>query len=507
MTTSVLTPEEMGRADRLTIESGIPGIDLMERAGAAVARAAASLAQLDGRVLVLCGPGNNGGDGFVAARLLAADGYSVDVVLLKEPKGLKGDAALAFEAMDLPFEVLTDGDRAAESLYTKAAACDVIIDALFGAGLDRPLTGLAASVVEAVNRSGVPVVAVDLPSGVNGATGEIQGGAIKARATVTFFLKKPGHLLYPGCGLCGPVTVADIGIKEGVLDQIAPAAFYNGPDLWLKHWPVPGPEGHKYARGHAVILGGPVAATGAARLSAAAALRAGSGLVTLASPPDALMVYACHLTAVMLKKLRGADAVSELLSDPRLNAVLIGPGYGVGPDTRATVEAILISRRATVLDADALTSFSEIPNNLFKYIQNNEKEVVLTPHDGEFARLFPDLMELDKLARARRAAERSGAVVILKGADTVIAAPDGRAAINGNAPPWLATAGSGDVLAGIVLALLAQGVPGFEAACQAVWLHGEAGRGVGPGLIAEDLAPALKHPIRALVDKSCHIGA
>jgi len=488
---ALLTPEEMAEADRLTIESGIAGIELMERAGEAVANAAAVLAEPGSSILVLCGPGNNGGDGFIAARCLAASGYSVSVKLLKAPDGLQGDALEAFQRMNLPYSIAVEEARVASDLVAALDEADLVIDALFGAGLDRDLTGAAAELVATVNRSGKPVLAVDLPSGVEGAGGTVRGEAIRACATKTFFREKPGHLLYPGKAHCGPVEVADIGIKPDILDRIAPATFNNGPDLWKAAWPSPDPSGHKYMRGHAIVFGGPVAATGAARLAAGAALRAGAGLVTLASPPDALMVNACHLTAVMLKKVAGPDGIRSLLTDPRLNAVLIGPGYGVGERARASVEAILDAGRATVLDADALTSYSTDPQALFMKLEGRAAPVVVTPHEGEFARLFPDIAG-DRLARGRKAAARAGAVVILKGPDTVVAAPDGRAAINGNAPPFLATAGSGDVLAGIVLALLAQGVPAFEAACQAVWLHGEAGREAGPGLTAEDLAPALK---------------
>ncbi|POF30219.1 NAD(P)H-hydrate dehydratase [Roseibium marinum] len=497
----LLTPEEMGQADRLTISGGVPGIELMERAGQAVARAAAKMVPAAARISILCGPGNNGGDGFIAARCLTAAGHTVQIHLLKASETLNGDALEAFVRMGLPHTVVPDGDGIAVSLAGELERADLIIDALFGAGLDRPLAGPGLALVKAVNRSGRRVLAVDLPSGVNGATGADPGAAVRADATVTFFRRKPGHLLNPGRTLCGSVTVADIGIKAGVLEKIGPSVFHNIPELWLGDWPRPDPLGHKYTRGHAVVFGGPMSATGAARLSAGAALRAGAGLVTLASPPDAMMVNACHLTAVMLKKVPGAEAMEELLADRRFNTVLIGPGYGVGEETRAAVAAILKQKRATVLDADALTSFPNHAQELFTLIGDNPAPVLLTPHDGEFARLFPDI-EGDKLVRARRAAERSGAVVVLKGPDTVIAAPDGRAAINDNAPPFLATAGSGDVLAGISAGLLAQGVPGFEAACQAVWLHGEAGREAGPGLIAEDLAPALKAAIRALVDKT-----
>jgi len=497
----LLTPEEMAEADRLTIAAGVPGIVLMERAGQAVARAVAKLVEPGGAVLVLCGPGNNGGDGFIAARCLAAAGYRVEARLLNAVDALKGDALEAFERMSMEAAQILEGDRIAGDLVEALARADAIVDALLGAGLDRPLQGAAADLVSAINQGGKPVLAVDLPSGVRGADGAVQGVAIRARATVTFFREKPGHLLFPGRGLCGDVTVADIGIRPAVLDQIAPVTFINSPDLWLGTWPRPDPVGHKYSRGHAVVFGGPVTATGAARLSAGAALRAGAGLVTLASPSDAVLVNACHLTAVMLKKLAGVEAIQGLFADSRLNAVLIGPGYGVGDTTRLAVAGILKAGRATVLDADALTSFSECPDTLFEAIRDNSEPVILTPHDGEFTRLFPEL-DGGKLERARAAAAKSAAIIVLKGADTVIAAPDGRAAINGNAPPWLATAGSGDVLAGIAAGLLAQGVPGFEAACQAVWLHGEAGREAGPGLIAEDLAPALKPAICALVEKT-----
>ena len=494
----LLTPEEMARADKLTIEGGVPGIDLMNKAGAAVADRVRALVPDGGKVLVLCGPGNNGGDGFVAARLLGSSGYQVNVWLLKDPSGLKGDAQLAYQAMQLPFHLIEiDEEDEIAALLVKCSA-DVAIDALFGAGLDRPLTGRARALVHALNASGIPVVAVDLPSGVNGGTGKVLDTAVKAAATVTFFRKKPGHLLYPGRGLCGPVTVGDIGISPAVLEPIGARAFDNGPALWLNQWPVPVEEGHKYGRGHAVVFSGPMSATGAARLSARAALRAGAGLVTLAAPPDAMMVNASHLTAVMLRKCDGAEGIAGLLEDKRLNAVVIGPGYGLGGRTRDSVAAVLKEGRAVVLDADALTSFEDDPDALFNLIRAASGPVILTPHEGEFARLFGDMRGGDKLTRARRAAENSGAVVVLKGPDTVIAAPDGLAAINSNAPPFLATAGSGDVLAGIAGGLLAQGMNGFEAAAMAVWLHGEAGREAGPGLIAEDLEGALRPVIARL---------
>ncbi len=494
----VLTSGEMAEADRLTIAGGTPGIELMREAGRAVAEAAADLAE-DGPILIVAGPGNNGGDGFVAATLLAAQGREVRLILVGERDALKGDAALA--ARDWPGATMP-GDAA-----TVAAAGDasLIIDALFGAGLDRPVAGVPLAVIEAINGSGVPVLAVDLPSGVNGTTGAAMGAAVRATETVTFFRRKPGHLLLPGRLHCGRVRVADIGIKAKVLDRIQPKAFENDPDLWASHFPVPGAGGHKYSRGHAVVVSGGLAATGAARLSARGALRGGAGLVTVASPREALPVNAAALTAVMV---RGVDTGSEflgMLADARLNACVIGPGAGVGERTRGMVLAALSGRRGVVLDADALTSFADDPLLLFDAVGKAGGGVVLTPHAGEFNRIFKSLYEYNKpnskLELAREAVRMSGCVVVLKGPDTVVASPDGRAAIAANAPPWLATAGSGDVLAGIIGAMLAQGVAGFEAATIAVWMHGEAGAEAGPGLIAEDLPEVLPAVFRWLYDQ------
>ncbi len=486
----LLDPTEMGRADRLTIEAGTPGIRLMEAAGRAVADAVGHRHTVGTRVLVLCGPGNNGGDGFVAARILRERGYVVRLALLGSRDGLVGDARLAAERWSGAIETMQGIERA-------LADAKVVVDALYGAGLSRPLDGEARAVVEAVGAARRPVIAVDLPSGIDGATGRVMGAAITAELSVTFFRMKPGHLLLPGRLHCGKVLVADIGIRPWVLDRIAPRLRRDAPELWRDHLKAPGLGDHKYSRGHAVVVSGPMTRTGAARLAAEAALRAGAGLVTLASPPDALVVNACHLTAVMLARMEGAAGLAEILADARRNVVVLGPAAGVGEATRALVAAALAGSAAVVLDADALASIAGDPATTFAGLAARAAPVVLTPHEGEFARLYPDLAAngadaaLAKPERAARAAARSGAVVILKGADTVIAAPDGRAAIADNAPADLATAGSGDVLAGIVGGLLARGLPGYEAACAAVWMHGEAGRRAGPGLIAEDLAGRL----------------
>jgi hydroxyethylthiazole kinase-like uncharacterized protein yjeF len=478
----LLTTEEMYRADALAIERGTPGIVLMENAGRAVARDVLERYPPT-PVAVLCGPGNNGGDGFVIARLLRREGWPVRLGLLGDPARLKGDAAAMAARWTGPVE------PASPALLQ---GCGLIVDALFGAGLDRPLAGAAAETVEAVNAACVPVVAVDVPSGVEGSTGRVAGPAVRAVRTVTFFRKKPAHLLVPSKFLCGETVVAQIGIPADVLETIRPMQWENGAALWRGTFPLPRPEGHKYTRGHAVVVSGPLANGGAARLAARAALRVGAGLVTVACPPDAVAAHAAQLNAVMLAPF--AD-FADVLADRRRNAVLVGPGNGVGAHTRAAALAALRADRACVLDADALTVFGEAPEALFDAVAG---PCVLTPHDGEFARLFPDLAGSDKLDRARRAAARAGAVVLLKGPDTVVAAPDGRAAINGGAPPTLATAGSGDVLAGLILGLLAQGMPPFEAACAGAWLHGRAAALFGPGLIAEDIAETLPAALREL---------
>jgi hydroxyethylthiazole kinase-like uncharacterized protein yjeF len=481
----VLTNSEMAEADRLAIAGGVAGIDLMERAGKAVADCAALRHPPGSRIAVVAGTGNNGGDGFVAARHLAERGYDVRVMLVGDADRLRGDVKLAAQRWTGRTE---PPDR--------LDAADAIIDALFGAGLDRPVEGQARAVIDAMNARRAPVYAVDLPSGINGTGGEVMGAAVNARATVTFFRLKPAHLLLPGRFHCGDIHLADIGIPASVLERIAPRSFRNAPALWEKSFPIPQFADHKYTRGHAVIGSGGLSSTGAARLAARGALRAGAGLVTIASPREALAVNAAASLAVMVRPVDDAQELSDFLSDRRRNVVVLGPGGGVGSAMQDMVRAALQGDRAVVLDADALTSFAGEPQALMQALNDRRGATVLTPHDGEFARLFRH--SGSKLERARRAAADANSFVLIKGADTVVAAPDGRAAIADNAPPWLATAGSGDVLAGFVAGLLAQGMPAFEAATAAVWLHGEAGQEAGPGLISEDLPEVLPRVYRRL---------
>jgi hydroxyethylthiazole kinase-like uncharacterized protein yjeF len=492
----LLSPKQMAEADRLTIEAGISGRGLMEAAGAAVADRAASVVGSEARILVVCGPGNNGGDGFVAARLLAERGFRVGTILIGDRDKLRGDAAWAAAGWQ---------GNVSAGAPEEVRDADLIIDAIYGAGLTRPVDGPAARVIEAMNVSGIPIIAVDLPSGVHGGTGCVTGVAVQAKETVTFFRRKPGHVLLPGRLHCGPVRLAQIGVEEAVLNRIRPNCFLNEPALWLGLLPIPKVQQHKYIRGHTVVVSGPTF-TGAARLAARGALRTGSGLVTIASPPAAVLVHSAASTAVMVRSCEGPAGLSQMLDDPRLNTIVIGPGGGVGAVMRDGVEVALRSEAAVVLDADALTSFAETPESLAAMTRGRAAPAVITPHEGEFSRLFKLMPEVlqngSKLERARAAASALGCIVLLKGPDTVVAAPDGRASIAENAPPWLATAGAGDVLAGMIAGLLAQSMPAFEAASAAVWMHGEAADAFGPGLISEDLPEMLPAVLRGLWHQS-----
>ncbi len=481
----LLTPDDMAAVDSAAAASGIDSYGLMEKAGQAVAAAALRYFPQALRYVVLCGPGNNGGDGYVAARALLEAGAGVQLFYLGDPQRLRGDAARALADCPVPGAPVAD--------YMPLAG-DLVIDAVFGAGLSRSVPEDIAAVIARVAAADVPVIAVDLPSGLDGRSGQVLGAAFQATRTVTFMTRKPGHLLLPGRDLCGDLEVFDIGIPGRIVRAHADRLIAeNTPAQWLAKIPSAGTDTHKYKRGHLVVFSGGPNATGAARMSAMAGLKAGAGLVTIASPRDALAVNAGLLTAIMLHAVEDETALREWLADERLSTFVLGPGFGAGEKARQF--CLALADRHLVLDADGITSFRDQPQGLFDAFAEGPTRLVLTPHEGEFARLFPDIAADEassKIDKARAAAARAHAAIIYKGADSVIAAPDGRALINANAPPWLATAGSGDVLAGIVGSLMAQGAPAFEAAAAGVWLHGVAGQHAGKGLTAEDLVEAVK---------------
>ena len=484
----LLTCAQMAAADSAAVGRGTPPSDLMEAAGGAVASA---VMDRFGRqpLVVLCGPGNNGGDGFVAARRLQAAGWPVRLALLGTFDGLKGDAARAARMWTPPVETLSS---------SLLEGSPLVVDALFGAGLSRPIEGLAGQLLAQITSLGLPVVAVDVPSGLHGDTGEVLGQSVKAVLTVTFFRAKPGHYSLAGRRLCGEILVADIGIPTVVLDEIRPILWKNGPALWTSLLRRNEIADHKYRRGHLTILGG-ANATGAARLAALAARRTGAGLVTIAAPRTAVPIYQSAEPGNLVAESNGDDDFERLLADERRNVILIGPGSGRNERTRRAVLSTLGLRRPVVLDADALTVFMERPETLFAAIAG---PVLMTPHAGEFRHVFPDLAGIpSKVERTREAAKRSGATVLLKGPDTVVAGPDARAVINVHAPAALATAGSGDVLSGIVAGLMAQGVAPLAAGAAGAWIHGECGYRFGqPGLIAEDLIDCLPQALGAAMN-------
>jgi ADP-dependent NAD(P)H-hydrate dehydratase / NAD(P)H-hydrate epimerase len=485
VTYELLSVAQMNEADRLTTASAAPGTLLMQRAGEAVAR------EITRRftprtVTVLCGPGNNGGDGFVAASSLAHSKWPVRVALLGNRHTLRGDAQHFAQRWTGAIEPLTPG---------VIDGAELLVDALFGSGLSRPLDTQVLDTLALATRRKIPLIAVDVPSGVMGDSGESLGAAASI-CTVTFGRKKPGHLLLPGRELCGEVVLADIGIPQSVLESLPINTWENDPALWLEKLPRRHASLNKYSRGHALLYGG-YPMTGAARMAARAAARIGAGLTTIAVPEVAFAIYAAALTSIMVQPLKQADDLERLLSDRRYTAFSIGPGAGVNATTRAGALAMLRTGTPVLLDADAISAFAQDADVLFQAIRG---ACIMTPHDGEFARIFE--ASGDKLTRARRAARRSGAIIVLKGADTVIAAPDGRALINSNAPTTLATAGSGDVLGGIILGLLAQGMEAFAAAASGVWIHGAAAAEFGEGLLAEDLPDLLPAVLRRLASLS-----
>lgn len=472
--TELLTPAEMARADQAALAAGIATETLMEAAGRAVARAIRARFR-PGRTLVLAGPGNNGGDGYVAARYLEQAGWPVSVAALAPPN--PGSAAAAASARWRgPMVPFTEAE---------AARAGLVVDALFGAGVTRPL---APEVTKVLRAAAAPIVAVDVASGLDGATGQMLGYAPQAALTVSFFRMKPGHLLLPGRALCGETVLADIGLPEAVLEDIAPRCWRNHPALWSL--PSLDLSAHKYTRGHLTILAG-AAMPGAARLAALAARRLGAGLVTLHAET---LELAAMLRAAAPGQLVSDATLDALLSDARRKVWVAGPGLLPHEATRVAIRSIIDSGKTLVADAGALTAAADHPELL-------RGAAVITPHAGEFTRLF-GAPGVDRLGAARAAAARLGTVVVLKGPDSIIAAPDGRVIINDNAPPSLASAGTGDILAGAIAALLAQGMAPFEAAAAGVWLHGAGAANAPAGLIAEDLPALLAEARQALAGEN-----
>ena len=484
----LLTPEEMGNADHLAATlNREDSFKLMERAGQAIADIVLNDYRQCRTIAVLCGPGNNGGDGYMAAHILKSHGFEPTIFALGTPRaGSDAEKAAAlWGAKHLAFDN-----------FSSPQDFDVVIDALYGAGLDRPLEQSLQEKLKRLNESGIPVIAVDLPSGVFGQNGAIKGESVKASKTVTFFRLKPGHACYPGRLQCGEIRLADIGIPEKVLETIKPTRFINFPSLWLKNWPELDYDTHKYRRGHAVVFSGHQSSTGAARLAAHAAARSGAGLVTIVSPEDALLVHEMHLTSIMLKEMGSDTEILDFLENRKVRSVILGPAFGSLERALSIIKVVLLKSKifTLVLDADALTAMAGKGEEIFALIKQSPVNVILTPHEGEFQRVFPSVAHMEDLSRIEKAAKAatvSGSVVVYKGADTIIASPDGRLAVNVNGTPFLATAGAGDVLSGIIGGLSAQKMLPFEAACAGAFLHARCAEHFGHGMIAEDIVSAI----------------
>ncbi|MBI1215403.1 MAG: NAD(P)H-hydrate dehydratase [Alphaproteobacteria bacterium] len=481
----VLTAAQMKKADLETIAGGVAAQELIGNAGSGMARVIQDNYPLS-RTLVLCGPGNNGADGFIAAARLKAAGWPVRVACLVKTNALKGDAAASAKKWDGEVEALNSN--------LKVHDTELVVDAIFGTGFDRALDPEIVTLLDKIRARKIPVVAADIPSGLNATTGQVAAGTLKADMTVAFCRKKIAHVLLPGRQVCGRLQLTAVGIPDEVVAAQGSTVFENHPALWLRDFPLPKAESHKFSRGHALVYGGDIR-TGAACLAAAAAQRAGAGMVSILSRPAGLDVYRSYRASIMTESFEDIEEFRAALRDERRTALLIGPGAGLEDSLKETVEAALSFNKFTVLDADVFTAFKDDAKSLFAKLSPDRN--VLTPHEGEFTRIFGE-MSGNKLERAQKAAKTANAVVLLKGADTVIAAPDGTAVVNTNAPATLATAGSGDVLAGIITGLAAQGMPVFMATCAAAWLHAEAARNFGLGLVAEDLVNQLPNALNHL---------
>lgn len=486
----ILSVDQMREAERNACSNGISSFDLIASAGVCAFEVVRELYKKDERILVACGSGNTGGKGLIAAQLLNSAGYDISVALLGQPEFMTGDARQALDKLDLPLTSLSD---------TNPAAFTLIVDALLGMGINRPVSGELAQWINQANSCNASIVSIEIPTGISGDSGSVMGTSIKAKYTVTYFRKKIGHILYPGKHHCGNIHVCQIGIEPFVLDTFQPNLFENTQELWSSALPEIGWHSHKYTRGHTVVVAGHSTSTGAARLAARSALRSGAGLVTLACPTSSAHVVAAHVTAEMIRIINSPTEFENMLADNRISAVVLGPGMGVGANTREMVKTALSSNAAIVLDADALTSFEHYLADLIDAISGAKNDVILTPHAGELQRLFGkelaprrEYIEVvsifkSKIELTQAAARLCNATVLFKGPDTVIASSDGSCMINTNAPPWLATAGSGDVLSGTIAGWLSQGVSPFMAAGIGCWMHAEAANLVGPGLIATDI--------------------
>ncbi len=479
---TVLRTSEVRDLESQAVQEGTPVKALMERASAVIVEEI--LAHFSIRpTLVLCGPGNNGGDAYGVAVKLLEIGWPVEVMTVLPANSKTSNEAAYFKEKYKKKPLSPD---------TSLDAFELIIDGIFGTGLKKDLSADLQVLIHKINLLSLPVISVDIPTGIDSDTGEIRGASLHAKMTVTFNYRKPGHLLYPGKLSCGEVILKDIGLGKAR----SPMIFVNHPELWFDDFPIPGPLDHKYHRGHALLFGGEEF-TGATQLAALAARRAGAGLVSIACTERTHPIYALSTPGTITSVIRSFEEWEALLKDERKNALLLGPGLTPSPETKKTVLAALKTKRRIVLDAGALKAF--LPDDVNALFSALHDQVVLTPHEGEFKEIFGTLSG-SKIERALEAANKSGGLIYLKGADSVMATPQCHVLLQDNAPPWLSTAGTGDVLAGLILAFLAQGASPLHACGMASWIHGESAHHAGFGMIAEDLLDHLQNALQGIPD-------
>jgi len=472
--------------DKKTIKKFISGYTLMENAGKVIFKIIKKKFKKQKKIKILCGPGNNGGDGFVVAKLLKEDGYlNINLFCLVTKKKLKGDAKLAAKKF---------GDNFKSFSNFKISSNDVVIDGIFGSGLKKNISGNLKKIIEKINLKKPYCISIDVPSGINGDTGQVQGVAVKSNDTITFTRKKIGHLLSPGKEYCGNIIVTDIGVNLEKL-LFKPHIFENHPDNWKNKFPWPNQKSHKYTRGFTLIICGEKM-TGASRLAARGVARIGCGLLCLGVPKKSFDIYSIENPIALIETVDDENDLNNLLKDKRINTILIGPGLGINKKKlKLILKIIKEKKRIVVLDADALK------NNFKKILSENKTKIVITPHDGEFTQVLKSLnikKKKNKLIAATEFVKKTKINLILKGNTTIICSQDGRISINTNTSPFLATGGSGDVLAGMITGLISQKMDIFNACCAAVWIHGEIARMKGPGLIAEDIPEMIPKVLKKL---------
>ena len=483
---AVLSCKNHKDLDKKTIKKFIPGYKLMENAGEAIFKIIKKKFKKQKKIKILCGPGNNGGDGLVVAKLLKENSFrNVDLFCLVSKKKLKGDAKIAANKLN---ENLKSFNQ------FKTSSNELIIDGIFGSGLKKNISGNLKKVIEKINLEKPYCISIDIPSGINGDTGKIQGAALKSNDTITFTKKKPGHLLFPGNEYCGNVIVEDIGINLEKL-LFKPQIFENHPDNWRNKFPWPNHKSHKYTRGFSLIICGEKM-TGASRLAARGAARIGCGLLCLGVPKKSFDIYSIENPIALIEIIDDENDLNSLLKDKRINTILIGPGLGISEKKlKLILKIVKEKKKLVVLDADALK------NNFKKILLKNRTNIVITPHEGEFMQVLKDLNiknNKNKLSLAIKFVKKTKINLILKGNTTIICSQDGQISINTNSSPFLATGGSGDVLAGMITGLISQGMNIFEACCASVWIHGEIAKIKGPGLIAEDLPEMIPNVLKKI---------